>query len=193
MIKAFRSNFYIISICSMSFAHLKNKFLLEQWKNLEFHYFIITHITKNVFRANLFDVLNEKLFFVVNKIYKSHKFYHSATIKIKIIIRQHNNQKNEWKLKNTLSDLKKKQNVYFENSKKKDIRNQVLRDKTKDYINDVDEIWFFIVSINKITTRCVCLKCLINVITNQEKKRIHSIREFTQLKRNLRSKINHRK
>jgi hypothetical protein len=34
------------------------------------------------------------------------------------MIRQHDDKKNEWELKNMLSDLKKKKNVYFENSRK---------------------------------------------------------------------------
>jgi hypothetical protein len=70
-----------------------------------------------------------------------------------------------------LFDLKKEERMFISKiRKKKNIRDHVLRDETKNYINDVDEILFFIVSISKITTRCVCLKCLINVITNQEKK-----------------------
>jgi hypothetical protein len=170
LIKAFRSNLYTNSICSVSFAHLKSKSLLEQWKNLESHYLIMTRITKNVFNASSFDVSNERLFFIANRIYESHKSYHSATIRAKMIIRQHDDKENEWELKNMLSDLKKKEKMFISKIREeKDIRDQILRDETKDYINDVDEILSFIVSISKITTRCVCLRCLINVITDSKK------------------------
>jgi hypothetical protein len=84
----------------MSFAHLKKKIILEQWENLDSYYLIMIRITKDVLNASLFNVFNERLFFIANKIYDSHKFYHSATIKIKMIIRQHDDKKNEWELKN---------------------------------------------------------------------------------------------
>ncbi len=155
----------------MSFAHLKNKSLLEQWKNLESHYLIMTRIAKDVFSASSFDVSNERLFFIANKIYESHKSYHSATIRAKMIIRQHDDKENEWKLKDMLSDLKEEEKMSISKIREeKDIRDQVLRDETEDYISDVDEILSFTVSVSKITTRCVCLRCLINVITDQEKK-----------------------
>ncbi len=70
-----------------------------------------------------------------------------------------------------LSDLKEEEKMFISKIREeKNIRDQVLRDETEDYINDVDEILSFTVSISKITTRCVCLRCLINVITDQEKK-----------------------
>ncbi len=55
----------------------------------------MTRITKNVLSASSFDVSNERLFSIANRIYDSHKFYHSATIRAKMIIRQHDDKKNE--------------------------------------------------------------------------------------------------
>jgi hypothetical protein len=55
----------------------------------------MTRMTKDVENANSSDVFNERLFFIANKIYESHKSYHSTTIKAKMIIRQHDDKENE--------------------------------------------------------------------------------------------------
>ncbi len=66
-----------------------------------------------------------------------------------MIIRQHDDKKNEWKLKNMLFDLKKKERMSISKIReKKNIRDQVLRDETKDYISDVDEI-FVEIALNR--------------------------------------------
>jgi hypothetical protein len=55
----------------------------------------MTRIAKDVLNATSFDVVNERLFSIANKIYDAHKFYHSATIRAKMIIRQHDFKENE--------------------------------------------------------------------------------------------------
>jgi hypothetical protein len=134
----------------MSFAHLKEKILLEQWKNLESHYSTMTRMTKDVESASSSDVFNERLFFIANKIYESYKSYHSTTIKAKMIIRQHDDKENEWKLKNMQSNLKEKEKMSVsEMHEEKKIRNQVLRNETQNYISDVDETLSFTNQINQ--------------------------------------------
>ncbi len=55
----------------------------------------MTRIARDVMNATSFDVVNERLFSIANKIYDAHKSYYSATIKVKMIIRQHDYKKNE--------------------------------------------------------------------------------------------------
>jgi hypothetical protein len=101
-------------------------------------------MTKDVESASSFNVFNERLFFIVNKIYESHKSYHSATIRAKMIIRQHDDKENKWELKNMQSNLKEKDEMSVsEIHEEKKIRDQILRDKTQNYINDVDETLSF--------------------------------------------------
>jgi hypothetical protein len=47
----------------------------------------MTRIARDVLSASSFDVFNERLFFIANKIYESHKFYHSAIIRTKMMSR----------------------------------------------------------------------------------------------------------
>ena len=90
------------------FAHLKKKSILKQWKTLKFYYFILKLIARNVLNVFAFEIVNKKLFFIVSRIYESHKSYHSKTIKAKMLIHQYDNKKNEWKYNQTHSNLKKK-------------------------------------------------------------------------------------
>ncbi len=55
----------------------------------------MTRMTRNVENANSLNVFNERLLFIANKIYESHKSYHFTMIKIKMIIRRHDDKKNE--------------------------------------------------------------------------------------------------
>ncbi len=57
-----------------------------------------------------------------------------------MIIRRHDDKKNEWELKNMQSNLKEKERMSVsEMHEEKKIRDQILRDETQNYINDVDE------------------------------------------------------
>jgi hypothetical protein len=101
----------------------------------------MTRIAKDVMSAISFDVVNERLFSIVNRIYDAHKSYHSTTIKIKMIIRQLDYKKNEWKVKNAQTNLRKKKKLTTSKiAEETKVRNQALRDEIKNYINDVDEI-----------------------------------------------------
>ncbi len=138
----------------------------------------MTRIAKNILSASSFDIFNERLFFIVNKIYESHKFYHFVTIRIKIIIRQHDDKKNEWELKNMQSNLKEKEKMTISKiRKKKKIRDQILRNETQDYINDVDEISSFIVQVNKFMMYAFLINYLINTVTNKQKQKAKSFRQ----------------
>ena len=101
----------------------------------------MTRIIRDVLNASFSDVVNERLFFIVSRIYESHKSYHSAIIRVKMIIRQHDYKKTELEfLNNAQSNLKKEEDI----SKKKlkneiKARNQALQDEKNNYINDVDE------------------------------------------------------
>jgi hypothetical protein len=81
----------------ISFAHLKKKIVLKQWKNLESYYSIMTRIIKNVINASSFNMINEQLLSIANKIYDFDKFYHFVIIWAKMIIRQYDYKENELK------------------------------------------------------------------------------------------------
>ncbi len=55
----------------------------------------MTRIARDVMSATSFGVANERLFSIVSRIYDAHKSYHSATIRAKMIIRQHDYKENE--------------------------------------------------------------------------------------------------
>jgi hypothetical protein len=186
----------MLYIVLISLAHLKEKIILKQWKHLESYYLIMIRMTKDVFNAIFFDVVNERLFIIVNKIYESYEFYHSSTIRVKMIIRQHDYKKNEWDLKNAQSDLKKKQELTSKKiEKEKATRDEVLRDETVNYINDVDETLSVINSINnliKIFRNLV----IINLIKDEQSEKKNTFDERFQRhwdeieKQNESSKIN---
>ncbi len=174
----FRNNLYINSTYSVSFAHFKKKIIFEQWENLDSYYLIMTRIAKDVLNASSFDVSNERLFSIANKIYDSHKFYHSATIRVKMIIRQHDDKKNEWKLKNVQSNLKKKEKMTISKIREeKEIRDQVLRDETQDYINDVNETLSSTIQVNKTTKYVLLTRHLINITADKQEKKANSFRK----------------
>ncbi len=125
----------------ISFAHLKKKSILKQWKNLESYYSIMTQMIKNVLSVLSFDVINERLFFIASKIYDFHKSYHLVIIRAKMIIRQYDYKENELKsLHDAQSNLKTKEECFKQKLKKKiDIWNEALQNESNNYINDVDE------------------------------------------------------
>ena len=93
----------------MSFAHLKKKFILEQWKNLASNYSTMTIMIHDILNVFSSEVVNERLFFIANWIYESHKSYHSSTIKVKMIIRHDDYKESVWEYDNAPSNLKKKE------------------------------------------------------------------------------------
>ncbi len=174
----------------MSFAHLKKKFVLKQWENLESHYLTMTRIAKDVLNATSFDVVNERLFSIANKIYDAHKFYHSATIRAKMIIRQHDFKENEWEMKNAQLNLKKEEELITSKiAEKIETRDQALRNEMKDYINDVDEITTSII-VNNIQTYEFCYSN--SSQTNKSKKKVHSAKDFIVIEMKLKSRTDHR-
>ena len=125
----------------VSFAHLKEKSILKQWKNLKAHYSIMTRMIKDVLSAFSFDVANERLFSIVSRIYDFHKSYHSDIIRTKMIIRQYDYKKAELKFLNLDQSNLKEEEICSKKEIEKEIkiRNQVLQDEEKNYINDVNE------------------------------------------------------
>ena len=168
----------------VSFAHLKKKSILKQWKTLKFHYFILILIVRNVLSVSACEIVNEKLFFIVSRIYGSHKSYHSKTIKAKMLICQHDSKKNEWKYNQTHSNFKKKKAT----TKKKFIekrksRDDALSDESKHYINNIDEN-----QIEEISSIIKLKKYLIICLQNKEKKRVHTTKKSKKNKNDHRSK-----
>ncbi len=154
----------------ISFAHLKKKTVLKQWKNLESHYSIMTRIIKNVISVSSFNV-NERLFSIANKIYDFHKFYHFVIIRAKMIIRPYDYKENELKsLHNTQSSLKEKEDRFKQKLKKKiDIRNEALQNEFDNYINNVDENASTLTFVNYF--RSVCWREVIMLITRKRLKK----------------------
>jgi hypothetical protein len=101
----------------------------------------MTRISRDVLSATLSDVVNERLFSIVNRIYDSHKSFHLAIIRAKMIIRQFDYKKNEFELlNNSQFDLKEEKDYFRQDVEKKvEIRNQVLQDEIDVYISDVNE------------------------------------------------------
>jgi hypothetical protein len=155
----------------ISFAHLKKKIVLKQWKNLESHYSIMTQIIKDVMSAWSFDVINERLFSIANKIYDFHKSYHFVIIRTKMIIRQYNYKENELKsLHDIQSNLKEKKDRFKQKLKKKiDIRNKALQNELDNYINDVDESASTLTSVSYF--RSVCWRKVIMLITRKRSRK----------------------
>ncbi len=141
------------------------------------------------FNVTSFDVINERLFSIANKIYDSHKSFHLAIIRAKMIIRQFDYKKNEFKLlNNSQFDLKEEKDYFKQDVKKKvEIRNQVLQNEMNVYINDVNEN-AAIVSFVEI---CVFFneKAVVDCIqTSKEKKRVHSTKDSTVKKMKSRTR-----
>jgi hypothetical protein len=115
----------------------------------------MTRITQDVLSATSFDVVNKRLFAIVNRIHDFHKSFHSAIIRVKMIIRQFDYKKNEFEiLNNSQSNLKEEE----KSSKKKleekiEIRNQTLQDEIDVYINNVDENALIIIVVR------ICIFC----------------------------------
>jgi hypothetical protein len=101
----------------------------------------MTRIIRDVLSVTSSDVINERLFFIANKIYEFHKFFHSAIIRAKMIIRQFDYKKNEFENFNNFQfDFKKKENYFRQDLEKEiEIRIQALQDEIDVYINDVNE------------------------------------------------------
>jgi hypothetical protein len=76
------------------------------------------------------------------------------------------------------SNLKEKEKMTISKiRKKKKIRDQILRNETQDYINDVDEISSFIVQVNKFMMYAFLINYLINTVTNKQKQKAKSFRQ----------------
>jgi hypothetical protein len=134
-------------------------------------------------------VINERLFSIANKIYDSHKFFHFAIIRAKMIIRQFDYKKNEFELlNNSQSDLKEEKDYFRQDVEKKvEIRNQVLQDEMNVYINDVNENAAIVSSVKICVffneeTVADCIQ------TSKEKKRVHSTRNSTVKKMKSRTR-----
>ncbi len=80
----------------------------------------MTRITSNVLSVTLFNVVNERLFSIVNRIYNFHKSFHSVIIRVKMIIRQFDYKENEFEILNNFqSNLKEEEKNSKKNLKKK--------------------------------------------------------------------------
>jgi hypothetical protein len=116
----------------------------------------MTRIIKNVMNVSSFNVINERLFSIANRIYDFHKFYHLVIIRAKMIIRQYDYKENELKsLHDIQSNLKEKENRFKQKLRKKiDIRNEVLQNELDNYINDVDENASTLTFVNYFQSVC---------------------------------------
>ncbi len=71
-------------------------------------------------------------------------------------------------MKNVQSNLKKKEKMTISKIReKKRIRNQVLRDETQNYINDVDEISSFTIQVSVIMKYVFLARHLLNRIADK--------------------------
>ncbi len=76
------------------------------------------------------------------------------------------------------SNLKEKEKMTISKIREeKKIRNQILRNETQDYINDVDEISSFTVQINKSMMYAFLTNYLINTVTNKPEQKAKSFRQ----------------
>jgi hypothetical protein len=76
------------------------------------------------------------------------------------------------------SNLKEKEKMTISKIREeKKIRDQVLRDETQDYINDVDEISSFTVQVSKSMMYASLINYLINTITNRQEQKAKSFRQ----------------
>jgi hypothetical protein len=60
---------------------------------------------------------------------------------------------------------------------KKKIRDQILRNETQDYINDVDETLSFTIQVSKTTKYVLLTRHLINITANKQEKKAKSFRK----------------
>ena len=100
----------------------------------------MTKIARNVLNVFAFAIVKKRLFFIINRIYKFHKSYHSTTIRAKMIIRQHDYKKNQNDIDEiNLNLLKKKSSTKQKLDEKRKTRDDVLNDESNHYLNDVNK------------------------------------------------------
>lgn len=85
-------NFYIDLFILNVFCSFK-KINIKLVTKLNFYYFVMTKIVRNILNVLIFKIVNKKLFFIISCTYEFHKLCYLTTIKIKIIICQHDNKK----------------------------------------------------------------------------------------------------
>ena len=112
-----------ITISLLQYANDKIA-ILDQWKIFQYQYFIMTRIARDVLNAIFAKIANERFFFIVNRIYESHKYFNLEIIKVKIIVRQYDQYEHVRKRKrvsianlNCYLALKK---VYVQNKSQKE-------------------------------------------------------------------------
>jgi hypothetical protein len=76
------------------------------------------------------------------------------------------------------SNLKKKEKMTISKIREeKEIRDQVLRDETQDYINDVNETLSSTIQVNKTTKYVLLTRHLINITADKQEKKANSFRK----------------
>ena len=102
----------------------------------------MTRIARDVLNVTFAKIANKRFFFIVNRIYESHKHFNLEIIKIKIIVRQYDQHKHKYKTIMTKHVNFAQIEKLFKNEIKNEIddRNKILLKKSYNYISNNNEI-----------------------------------------------------